>query len=126
MAHDLELIFCNRDAAALARLRSDALSELLMDARLVADDALPEDCVALGSRVTYREEGDAAPRTVTLVTPEAADAAAGRISVLSPIGLALIGRRRGASSEARLPNGRRVALRVLDTAEAAELAGAAA
>jgi regulator of nucleoside diphosphate kinase len=59
---------------------------------------------------------------VTLVEPAAADAAAGRISVLSPIGLALIGRRRGAVSDALLPNGRRLTLRVLDAAPALEAA----
>jgi len=134
MAHVHELIFCNRDAEALARLlaehrradafvadASDALAELTMDARFVADDALPEGTVALGSRVTYADAG--ATRSVVVVEPADADPAAGRISVLSPIGLALIGRRRGTLSEARLPNGRTLGLRLLEVS--APLAAAA-
>ena len=118
MTHVHELVFSHRDGEALARLAAGrehaALSELMLDARFVADEALPEDCIALGTRVTYAEGGGSATRSVTLVAPGDADPAAGRISVLSPIGLALIGRRPGALSEAHLPNGRRLRLRVLE------------
>lgn len=120
MTHVHELVLSRRDGEALARLAAGreraALSELMMDARFVADEALPEDCIALGTRVTYAEGGGSATRSVTLVAPAEADAAAGRISVLSPIGLALIGRRRGALTDAHLPNGRRLRLRVLEAA----------
>lgn len=135
MAHVHELIFSTRDAEALARLlaehrranafeadASDALAELMMDARFVADDALPEGTVALGSRVGYAGEGGAR-RAVIVVEPAEADPAAGRISVLSPIGLALVGRRRGMLTEARLPNGRTLGLRLLEVS--APLAAAA-
>lgn len=133
MAHVQDLIFCTRDAEALARLlanhpgargleaeASEALGELLSEARFVPDDELPAECVALGSRVVYADGNRGARRTVTLVSPEAADPAEGRISVFSPIGLALIGRRSGAASEACLPNGRRLRLRVLEAATAVE------
>lgn len=120
MTYVHELVFSHRDGEALARLAAfrehAALSELMLDARFVADEALPEDCIALGTRVTYDEGGGSAARSVTLVAPADADAAAGRISVLSPIGLALIGRRRGALTDAHLPNGRRLRLRVLEAA----------
>jgi regulator of nucleoside diphosphate kinase len=120
MAYVHDLVISNRDGEALARLAAgrerEALADLMLDARFVADEALPEDCIGLGSRVTYVEDGGSAARSVTLVAPAEADAAAGRISVLSPIGLALIGRRRGALSDAHLPNGRRLRLRVLETA----------
>ena len=120
MAYVHDLVISNRDGEALARLAAgrerEALAELMLEARFVAEEALPEDCIALGSRVTYAEVGGSATRSVTLVAPADADAAAGRISVLSPIGLALIGRRRGALTDASLPNGRRLRLRVLESA----------
>jgi regulator of nucleoside diphosphate kinase len=129
MTYVNERVFSNRDAGALARLlashrrahafdddASDVLADLMMDARFVADDALPDDCIGLGSRVAYAEERGDTVRMVTLVAPNEADPAAGRISVLSPVGLALIGRRHGALTEARLPNGRRLRLRVLEAA----------
>lgn len=135
MAHVQDLMFSRRDAEALARLLanhrrvnpfeadgSDALADLMLEARFVSEEAFPADRIGLHSTVTYAPDGDSVHRTVTLVEPAAADAAAGRISVLSPIGLALIGRRRGAVSDALLPNGRRLTLRVLDAAPALEAA----
>jgi regulator of nucleoside diphosphate kinase len=121
MTHVHELVLSHRDGEALARLAAGqehaALAELMLDARFVADEALPAGCAGLGSRVTYAEErGGGAARSITLVCPEDADVTAGRISVLSPIGLALVGRRRGAVTQALLPNGRRLTLRVLECA----------
>jgi len=114
-----ELIVSARDAEVLARItresgRVPALDDLLLEARRVAPEALPADRVAIDSNVTYEEEPGGERRRVILVHPAEADAAFGRISVLSPVGLALIGRRRGAFTEAHLPNGRRLALRVID------------
>ena len=120
MAYVHDLVISNRDGEALARLAAGgergALADLMLDSRFVADEALPPDRMALGTRVTYAEDPGSAMRTVTLVAPADADAAAGRISVLSPIGLALIGRRRGALTDAHLPNGRHLRLRVLEAA----------
>ena len=73
----------------------------------------PRDRVAMGSQVTYEQLPDGARRTVTLVFPVDADAGNGRVSVLSPIGLALLGRARGTSVEAALPDGRRLRIRIL-------------
>lgn len=137
MAYVHDVTFSNRDAEAIARLlanhsranvfasdASDELADLMLDARFVPDEALPPDYAGLHSRVTYAEERGAPLRTVVLAMPEGADAAMGRISVLSPVGLALIGRRRGSLTEAALPNGRRLRLRVLDVARASPLKAA--
>ena len=93
---------------------SDQLSDLLMDARFVASGA-PAERVTMGSPVSYVEEPSGARRTLTLVYPEEADAGQGRISVLSPVGLALIGRPRGAVVAPILPNGRQLRIRIVDT-----------
>ena len=69
---------------------SDYLHYELDRASIVPDTTLPRDIVRVGSTVTYRSDRDAA-RTVTLVYPTQADVAAGRISVTSPVGAALIG-----------------------------------
>jgi regulator of nucleoside diphosphate kinase len=123
-----ELLISNRDAEAIAALLlthrrtdrlgpdgSDRLADLMMDARLVAAEQLPADRAALGSTVTYAEQPTGARRSVTLVAPEDADAARGRISVLSPVGLALIGRRRGDTVLADMPNGRELELHIVET-----------
>lgn len=105
-------------ALALAGIghTSDAGDDLLYElerARVVSDEALPGAVVRMGSRVTYRpDNGDA--RTVTLVYPVDADISAGRISVLTPIGTALIGLSKGQSITWTARNGQRHVLTVLD------------
>lgn len=63
-------------------------------AAVVASAKLNPEVVRLGSFVTY-VAGKAARRTVQLVLPGQADIAAGRISILTPVGAALIGLRAG-------------------------------
>jgi regulator of nucleoside diphosphate kinase len=124
-----ELILSARDVEVLALMlgerrrqhvleaaAADALADLLVEARRVPHDELPADRVAMNSRVTYEEEPGKARRAVVLVHPIESDPAAGRISVLSPVGLALLGRRPGARVAVELPGDRRLTLRILDTA----------
>jgi regulator of nucleoside diphosphate kinase len=82
--------------AALADAALDTLPQLaetllaeLTRARLVADERMPGTVVRMGSLVEY--EAADGRRKVELVYPEDADIAAGRISVLTPIGTALLG-----------------------------------
>lgn len=123
-----ELLMSARDAEALATIVGDreiangaehaaagALADIVLEARLVPDGELPANRVAMNSRVTYRE-ADGAHRTVHLVHPKDADPARLRISVLSPVGRALLGRRRGSTITAALPGGRGVALHIVDVA----------
>ncbi len=123
-----ELFVSARDAEALAAMLgkhrrahpferdpADELADLLMEARLVPAERLPADRVALGSSVTYVEEPSGVRRTVSLALPADADPAAGTISVLSPIGRALLGRRRGETVDAVLPGRRLLEIRILAT-----------
>jgi len=125
-----ELFISARDAEGLAamlgthrRVRplesdaSDELADLLAQARLVPAETLPSDRVAMNSSVTYLEEPAGVRRTVTLVYPREADPTHRRISVLSPIGLALIGRRRGEVVDALLPGRRVLEIRILNTGQ---------
>jgi regulator of nucleoside diphosphate kinase len=74
----------------------DELFRELDRARVVPENKLPGDVVRMGSRVTYRSD-DGEVRTVKLVYPGQADIAAEKISVLTPVGTALIGLRAGQS-----------------------------
>lgn len=74
----------------------EALFSELDRAVLVADGSLSTNVVRMGSTVTYKTEaGDA--RTVTLVFPGDADISDGKISVLTPVGTALLGLSTGQS-----------------------------
>ena len=104
-----------RRASPLEAAAADELADLLVEARRVPHDELPADRVAMNSRVTYEEQPGKARRSVVLVHPIESDPAARRISVLSPVGLALLGRRPGARVAVELPADRRLTLRILDT-----------
>ncbi|WP_407166808.1 nucleoside diphosphate kinase regulator [Bradyrhizobium sp. ORS 111] len=60
-------------------------------AKIVADDADLHDVVRMGSRVRYRDDDTGDVREVVLVYPHEADIALKRVSVLTPVGAALIG-----------------------------------
>ncbi|SFO35603.1 regulator of nucleoside diphosphate kinase [Roseovarius lutimaris] len=80
--------------------RNPALADRLMDeigrARIVKPARMPSNVVAIGSTVTYRDETTGAERTVTLTYPEDADIAQQRVSLVTPIGVALLGLAEGA------------------------------
>lgn len=102
---------------------SDELQAEMDRAKVVAAGSVPADVVRMGSFVTF--ESDAAPaRRVQLVFPGEADIAADRISVLTPIGAALIGLAAAQSIAWTARDGRRHVLTVLSveqpSAEAAQ------
>ncbi|UZK66841.1 nucleoside diphosphate kinase regulator [Sphingomonas sp. M1-B02] len=66
-------------------------------AEVYAARDLPDDVVTMGSRVEFVDENSLVRRTVELVYPQHADIAAGRVSILSPVGVGLIGMRAGSS-----------------------------
>lgn len=69
---------------------ADQLFAELDRARLVADERIGADIVRMGSRLRFTTDAGK-DRTVMLVFPGEADIALGKISILTPIGAALIG-----------------------------------
>lgn len=91
---------------------SDELFAELERARIVADGWVSADIVRMGSTVTFKPDtGDA--KTVTLVFPGDADISEGKVSILTPIGTALIGLSAGQSIMWTARDGRRHELSVL-------------
>ena len=101
----------DRDTASESALE---LSTKLFDAHVVGSRALPHGTIRLDSTVTYEELPERKRRCVTLVRPRDADAGAGRISILSPVGRALLGNAVGSVVEVLLPTGRQQVVRVVD------------
>lgn len=85
---------------------AEALDEELSRADIVDTKNLPNDAVAMSSTVTYRDLETKAETTVTLVFPGEADIAEKKISVLSPVGVALLGLRIGGRIQWPMPNGK--------------------
>lgn len=81
--------------AMSAMANSPALAKRLLDelerADLRPSEKVPATVVGIGSDVTFREEGADATRTVRLVFPSDADLERGHVSVLTPLGAALLG-----------------------------------
>lgn len=96
---------------------SEALQNEMDRAEIRAAARMPGDVVQMGSTVTFRsaavqaEAGE--PRRVTLVYPPDADISVGRISILTPIGAALIGLAAGQSIRFPSYDGREQELTVI-------------
>lgn len=111
---DTDLPRLTRLADAIADRSPDLADELLGElerAKVVKASSLPGDVVRMGSTVTYAAD-DGQRMTITLVFPADADIAAGRVSILTPIGTALLGLSPGQSMEWLARDGRRHALTV--------------
>jgi len=84
---------------------ADVLMAELERARVVEDERVASDVVRMGSRLRFTSDlGE--DRRVTLVFPGEADITEGKVSVLTPIGAALIGLSAGQSIEWTARDGR--------------------
>jgi len=107
------LILPREDYLRLRELKGNTLlSEELDKATVVAPDRIPKDLVTMNSRFVYVDEKLGSEREVELVYPEEADAAAGKISVLAPVGCALLGMVAGCPVDWEFPGGEIRRLRV--------------
>lgn len=95
-----------------ALLADDLLGELER-ARVVADAEIPENVVRMGSQVRF-EDDKGIERTMALVFPNDADISEGKLSILTPVGTALIGLSPGQSIQWTARDGQRHRLTVLE------------
>lgn len=93
------------------------------EAEVVPRDRIAPDIVTVNSTVSFRDEVTGATHRVTLVYPLDVSLAERRISVLSPVGQALLGRRAGAATELEMPDGTCREIRVLELHYQPEAAG---
>ncbi|MGQ0749803.1 MAG: nucleoside diphosphate kinase regulator [Betaproteobacteria bacterium] len=84
----------------------EALEDILGSARVVNPAGVPENVVTMNSRVRFEDVLTREHGTVTVVYPADSDPAAGKVSVLSPVGAALIGETEGREVELPLPYGK--------------------
>lgn len=102
--------------------RHDALASELARAEVIEPAAMPADIVTMHSRVTFEDEATGESTTVTLVYPGGAGAV-GTVSVLAPVGSALLGLAKGQHIDWPTPDGRERRLRVLEIGYQPEAAG---
>jgi regulator of nucleoside diphosphate kinase len=90
------------DPASLAGLKRE-----IERGEVVAPCRIPRGVVTMRSRVRVRDIPGGHGRTFTLVYPEEADIERGRVSVLAPLGVALLGARAGQTVSVHAPSGLR-------------------
>ena len=83
------------------------LSGELKKAQIVEDDSMSADIVRLGSTVVIKDLATRRDMTVTIVLPSKADIKQKKVSVLAPIGTALIGFRKGQTVSWNVPSGKK-------------------
>ena len=89
-----------------------ALRAELERAIVVPADAIPAGVVTLYSHIRYRDEHADATRQIQIVLPEDADVRQGKVSVLAPVGSALLGLEAGQAIDWTFPAGETRRLRV--------------
>src|ERR1041384_2690956 len=85
----------------------DQLEEELGRAELVSPKEIPADVITMRSKVSLKDLKSGKTEMYSLVFPSEANSNEGHISVLAPIGTALLGNRSGAAVESRVPSGLR-------------------
>ena len=87
--------------------RVSELEYKLANADIIDPGALPKDRAVFGSRVVVENIETGENLEYLLVGPEESDIGRGRISVASPLGKSLIGRRTGDEITVQVPGGKR-------------------
>ena len=90
----------------------DMLEEILDLARVVHPGKVAHNVVTMNSRVLFQDVSTLEKGTVTIVYPADADPSNGKISVLSPVGAALLGESEGEEVELPLPHGQTRRIRI--------------
>ena len=92
-----------RQAKTISRIRF--LQKILEHSRVIDPDALPKDRVCLLSLVEFTDLSTNTRMKFEIVSPHEMNLEAGKISLKSPIGAALMGKKVGETAEAHTPSG---------------------
>jgi len=112
------------DSPALSRHPAAvALSQELERAQVLPPEEIPAGIVTMHSRVDCEDELHDEQHSLTLVYPHEADFDKGRVSVLAPVGSALLGLSVGQTIDWTAPGGRQLRLRVIAVHYQPEAAG---
>jgi regulator of nucleoside diphosphate kinase len=122
----LSRLDCDRLEALLESQPSSDARELaaeLARATIVEPRDIPADVITMNSTARFRDEDSGEERDITLVYPRDAGNGADNVSILAPVGSALLGLRIGDSIQWPMPGGHTARLRVLSIGHQPEAAG---
>lgn len=94
-----------KDAQGLLELKISKLEEKVVNARVIDESKIDRSKVSILSKVKIKNQANGAEVTYTLVAEEEADLKAGKISIGSPFGKGLVGKKVGDIAEVKAPRG---------------------
>ncbi|MDD2598534.1 MAG: nucleoside diphosphate kinase regulator [Kiritimatiellae bacterium] len=102
-----ELIEVAREFGEHTRKDLKDLAAEMSRAKVLEPDQVPADVVTMNSKVVLKDLDTAKEVTYTLVFPREADIKVNAISVLAPVGTAILGYKEGSVVEWPVPSGKR-------------------
>ncbi|NGX82760.1 transcription elongation factor GreA [Aequorivita sp. KMM 9714] len=94
-----------KEAQAMLEMKISKLEAVLANARLIDESQLDTSKILVHSTVKIKNQTNGMEMTYKLVAQSEADLKAGKISVDSPIGKGLLGKKQGEVAEIQVPNG---------------------
>lgn len=95
-----------KEAQGLLEMKISKLEAVIADAKVIDESKLASDQVLILSKVKIKNVTNGMTMTYTLVPEKEANLKEGKISVESPIGKGLLGKKVGESAEIQVPNGK--------------------
>ena len=94
-----------KEAQGLNEKRIAELEDKLARAKLIDESAMPRDEILIGAKVKLKDLDSAEELEYSLVAEEEADYSAGKISITSPVGEALLGHKKNDTVKIKIPAG---------------------
>jgi len=94
-----------KEAQGMLEMRISQMEELMSNARIIDESQLDTSKVLVHSRVKIKNQTNGMEMTYKLVAQNEADVKTGKISVDSPIGRGLLGKKVGEVAEIQVPSG---------------------
>ena len=101
-----------KNEQAMLEARIASLEEKLRSASVIDASELDSDVVRVGSQVSVKDEGSGKSLKYTIVGSTEANPSENRLSNESPVGKALLGRKKNDSVKVQLPNGKARELKI--------------
>jgi len=94
-----------KEAQGMLEMRISKIEETYANARVIDESQLDTSKILIHSQVKIKNESTGAEMNYKLVAQSEADLKTGKISVDSPIGKGLLGKKVGETAEIQVPNG---------------------
>jgi regulator of nucleoside diphosphate kinase len=125
-----KIIMTDKDHGRLSQLLeqkkfedTEKLWEEISRAQIVSQNEVPKDVVTMNSLVRVKDVQSGKERDLLIVYPNQANVDLGKISILTPVGIALIGLRVGQSIDMVVPNGKTKQIQVVEVSYQPEAHG---